>query len=134
MSEGEALMDTAKSRLSVLHKSFKEEKDYWVKKLEHDVEVTELATDFVRHAGSEVKTDAFVFALSDEVCHRLSKLAGDSPFLIYAALLAGLQVCLHKYTGARRIKVGSPARLKDGEAPTNALAIMNEVDSDTSFR
>ncbi len=127
-------MGTAKSRLSVFHKSFKEEKDYWIKKLERDAEVTELATDFVRSAGCEVETDSFDFALPADACLRLAKLAGDSPFLIYAALMAGLQVCLYKYTGGRKIKVGSPARLKDGETPANALAIVNEVYSDAPFR
>ena len=77
-------MGTAKSRLSVFQKSFKEEKDYWSKKLERDVEATELATDFVRSASGEVQTDSFDFALPSDVCLRLSKLAGDSPFLIYA--------------------------------------------------
>lgn len=127
-------MGTAESRLSVFHKAFKEEKDFWIKKLEHDTEVTELATDFARSVSVAVETESFVFALSGDVCVRLSKLAGDSPFLIYAALMAGLQVCLHKHTGSRRIRVGSPARLKDGEAPVNALAIVTEVDSNIAFR
>jgi amino acid adenylation domain-containing protein len=127
-------MSTAKSRLSVLHKSFKDEKDYWIRKLERDIEVTELPADFARSSGGEVELASFDFALSADVCARLSKLAGDSPFLIYAALMAGLQVCLYKHTGARQIKVGSPARVKDGEAPINALAIVGEVDSNISFR
>ncbi|HJP94904.1 MAG TPA: amino acid adenylation domain-containing protein [Pyrinomonadaceae bacterium] len=127
-------MSVAKSRLSVFDRSFKEEKDYWVKKFERDVEVTELATDFVRPSDGAVETNSFDFALFDDVALRLAKLAGDSPFLIYAALLAGLQVCLQKYTGARITTVGSPAREKDGAAPTNALAIINEVDSNAPFR
>ena len=127
-------MGTAKSRLSVFHKSFKEEKDFWFRKLERDVEVTELATDFARSAAGEVETESFAFALPGDVSVRLSKLAGDSPFLIYAALMAGLQVCLQKHTGARKIRVGTPALVKDGEAPVNALAIITEVDSNTAFR
>ncbi len=127
-------MGAAKSRLSVFHKSFKEEKDYWVKKLERDVEATELATDYARSASGAVETESFGFELSRDVSLRLAKLAGDSPFLIYAALMAGLNVCLQKYTGARRIKVGSPARQKDEETPVNALAIVTDVDSNATFR
>jgi len=112
----------------------KEQQSYWTERLAGGVTPAGLRPDFIATPGQDAKRGRLGLALPDELRPRLSRLTGDSPLLTYALLLASLKACLYRYTGLGRVVVGGPPR-RDGEDPApNALALLDEVRGDESFR
>jgi amino acid adenylation domain-containing protein len=130
------MMSTVKTKVPIFDNKLKEARDYWIKKLSREIEPSTLRTDFESPADAATQAQAFRVTLPADLSHKLTRLTGDSPFLLYTALMAALKVCLHKYTGSDLIVVGSPARQKDNDqTPTvNALAVVDEINSRLTFR
>ncbi|HZI16961.1 MAG TPA: amino acid adenylation domain-containing protein [Pyrinomonadaceae bacterium] len=108
--------------------------DYWRAKLSGLRGSSGPPLDFPRpdaYAGASAEAD---FGLPADVQQSLLKLTGDSPFLLYVALLTALNVCLHKYAGGETVVVGSPARRKQAPQPPNAVAVVSELSGRTTFR
>ena len=83
--------------------------DYWRAKLSGLRGSSGPPLDFPRpdaYAGASAEAD---FGLPADVQQSLLKLTGDSPFLLYVALLTALNVCLHKYAGGETVVVGRAA-------------------------
>ena len=129
-------MSVARSRVSILPRELKEERDYWLARLSRETETPGLKTDYPRPLNYATGAGSIEVTLPEHVSRQLSKLTGDSAFLTYTTLLAVLKVCLYKHTDSSAIVVGSPARRKEGmpETPVNALAIAVEVDGQMTFR
>jgi len=113
-----------------------EERDYWLDKLSQRPSISSLPARRSGAAGADLRSGSVEIVLAGELHQKLEKLTAGKPFLLYAALMATLKVCIYKYTGNNRIVVGSPARRNDsnntGEA--NALAIIDEVDGRLTFK
>ncbi|MGB9182072.1 MAG: AMP-binding protein, partial [Pyrinomonadaceae bacterium] len=129
-------MSTVTTIMPVFDSKLKEARDYWIKKLSREIEPSTLRTDFDRPADETSEAQTFRVTLPEDLSHKLARLTGDSPFLLYTALMAALKVCLHKYTGSDLIVVGSPARRKENDSTpaVNALAVVDELDSRVTFR
>ncbi len=114
----------------------KEHLGYWLEKLSGEHEVSNLVADFERPALYHPDKEVADFILSKELRQGLSKLTGDSPFLLHTTLMAALKICLRKYTGSARVVVGSPARRKQEGAASfaEAVAVVDVLDDGTSFR
>ena len=113
-----------------------EAQDYWRGKLSNLTERAHFLPDFERPSTYLDERQQITVTLPTPVCERLNKLSGNSPFLLYTALHAAMKVCLHKYSGSTQIVAGSPSR-KTVEAenePANALAIVDEVRGEMSFK
>ena len=85
-------------KIRTFDKKLKEEKDYWLDKLADRIEPANLRLDFERPRTFHAQTDTVEVRLPDGLQAKLTRLAANSPILIYAALLAALKICLHKYT------------------------------------
>jgi amino acid adenylation domain-containing protein len=124
-------MNVRNAERLVLDRRLNEERDYWLKRLSGELElstgVAELALP--RLGSSKEKVG---ITIAGDLYERFRKLTGGSPFLMYAFLMASLKVCLHKYSGRDVISVGSPALKALGRA--NALAIVGKVKDEMSFR
>ena len=122
-------------KIRTFDRKLKEEKEYWLSKLSGKVEPANLRLDFERPITFQARTDTVKVLLPGGLQAKLIKLTADSPLLLYAALLAALKICLHKYTGNSSIIVGSPALSKgDSDRPANALALLDEIEGSLSFR
>ncbi len=113
-----------------------DQREYWLKKLSAEREPSGLVADYRSVGGDAPRTESVEAALPADVVGELDRVAANSPFLVYTALLTALKVCLHKYSGSGAVVVGSPPRKKQGglfQRP-NALAIVDEVRGDMSFR
>ncbi len=113
-----------------------ESRFYWLKKLSNSVEATGIKQDFYR-IENRVRDDKTIeIEIKEELCEKLNKLANGKEFLLYAILLAALNVCLYKYNASDRITVGSPCLKKEGydQAESNSIVIVNKIDGDLSFR
>jgi amino acid adenylation domain-containing protein len=118
-----------------------EERQYWLDKLGLD----KLAggprpagprPDHPRPGHRCERSATVEIEIAGETFDRLSKLTGGEPFLEYAALTAALAACLYRHTQISPIVIGCPAlRTEDEpEDPHNAVAVVNEVDGQTTFR
>jgi amino acid adenylation domain-containing protein len=129
-------MNSVQAKTLTFDRELKEERDYWVEKLSHGTGLSNLRLDHDRSTadGSEIKS--IPLRLSEALTHKLTKITGDSPFLVNAVLLATLKICLHKYTGSSTITVGTPCRRRDEEPSpqANALAMVDHVDGQMSVR
>ncbi|QNP48173.1 AMP-binding protein [Diaphorobacter aerolatus] len=81
---------------------------WWREQLSGAHEVLELRTDRPRqpHAG-EYRAARHGFTLSAPLLERLRERSNGKGSTLFMALLTGLQVLLHRYTGQRDIRVGS---------------------------
>src|SRR6516225_171058 len=119
-------MDIGREQILVFDYDLIEERDYWLGRLSSGVGDSAVPSDRACPSGCST-LDAVVYATVEPESHReLTRLTGDSPFLLYAVLIACLKTGLHWYTGSRLITVGSPA-LRDFEG-RNALPIVDSID------
>jgi amino acid adenylation domain-containing protein len=120
----------------IIHRELKEERDYWLARLSHEAVASGLKLDSARPTLYAAEKDVVGVVLPEHVSLKLLKLTGDSPFLLFTLLVAGLKVCLHKHTGNDLIAVGTPARRRGNEqgAPVNALVIVDAVGGAQTFR
>ncbi len=114
---------------------------YWLDSLAGSLEPLDLATDKPRPPvqtwNGAVRRAAVPAALGE----RLSELAGRSGATLYMVLLAAFQALLHRYTGQRRILVGSPTagRLRpelEGLVGyfVNSLVMRGDLAGETTWR
>ncbi|HEY9283290.1 MAG TPA: condensation domain-containing protein, partial [Pyrinomonadaceae bacterium] len=129
-------MSTVKQPRLLFDSKLKAERDYWVAKLSGEMCASGLAADFERPAATSGARVPLALPVPDELSNGLSKFAGDSPVLLYAALLTALKVYLHRCNEGGPVVVGSPPLRGDGPASQtpNVLATVDEVDEQLSFR
>jgi amino acid adenylation domain-containing protein len=123
-------------KVAIFGKESKEEQEFWVEKLSQVSGSSNLIPDYERPPVYSSSNDSLQISLPEELNRKLCKLTNDSLFLLYTTLLAGLKICLHRYTGSDSIVVGSPARIKPEEATqaANALAIVDQLDEDSTVQ
>ncbi|HYG80159.1 MAG TPA: amino acid adenylation domain-containing protein, partial [Pyrinomonadaceae bacterium] len=113
----------------------KEERDYWLARLSRELVRANLPLDERRSKVAPRRRESVAVEFDEATRRALSKLTGGSPFLLNAALVAALKVCLYKYAGGGLLVVGSPAaRPEEGTPAANALAIVDEVGGGLSFK
>ncbi|CAG0930622.1 nonribosomal peptide synthetase DhbF [Thermoflexales bacterium] len=125
-------MSTTQPEILLFDSRLKEERDYWLGRLSGQTHQSNFLPVTRRFQKGLIKDGAVEIDLPVALQQSLKTLTGNSPFLVYTALLAALNICLYNYTGDRHIIVGSPA-LKDVEHP-NTLAIINQINPQVSFR
>src|ERR1700754_2301182 len=129
-------MHMSTKKIPVYSKEALEERDYWVAKLSCERQTSNLILDYERPEIYSDEKGIVEIALPPETCQKLVSLSGNSAFLIYAAMLAALKICIHKYTGSTHIVTGSPSRKKSdllAERP-NAVALIDEFNEAMSYK
>jgi len=101
-------MSATRSGRLIFNSKLKEERDYWLKRLSQKIDFSSLRPEFEKTTKSAGVKDTLSLRLPDETYEQLAQFTNDSPFLLYATLLAALKICLHKYTGNNSIVVASP--------------------------
>jgi fengycin family lipopeptide synthetase B len=98
-----------------------EARQYWLKKLSPDDEVTGFPLPPPRSANAEDQWQSINFAFPPVVCNRINALTEGSPFLLYVVAVAAVKMCFQKYSGANLISVGSPCRSGMGSGNKQTL-------------
>jgi fengycin family lipopeptide synthetase D len=105
------------------------EKDlqYWLRKLSDEPAVTGVPLDFKRPAAVNAGRDAVSLDIDAETRRLLDKLCGGDEVLIFAACVAALKLCLHRYTGVADIVIGTPIHERySGLTPLNKLLLLRD--------
>src|ERR1044072_8440791 len=122
-------MSVADLEVTIFDTRLKEERDYWIRRLSFEREISNVMLDHDRPIEYSPVKQMVEICLSGTDFQRLVELTNRSPVLLNATLMAAVSVVLHKYTESRNIVVGSPV-LKDSDGMRqrpNVLAIVNEV-------
>ena len=129
-------MSSSEADLLAFDRKMVEAGDYWAKQTSQAMQRGVMNLDYPRPAPYVEESESQQIGLTQCVLEKLTKLTGDSDFLLYTTLMTALKVCLRMYTGSRTIVVGSPARrFEDGSyVPPNALPIVDELEDRSSFR
>src|SRR5205807_2326680 len=109
-----------------------EERGYWLKRLAGHTELPAVILEPAMPRAAGAVKDVVNITLAGEHYQKFRSLTGGSLFLTYTFLMAGLMVCLHRYTRSNVVTVGSPALKALGRA--NALTIIGKVKKDATFR
>jgi len=83
------------------------ELQYWLGKLAGDPAAVGVPLDFKRPAAVGAARAAVPLDIDAETRARLDKVCGGDEVLAFAACVAALKVCLHRYTGVEDIVVGT---------------------------
>ncbi|HEX3251441.1 MAG TPA: amino acid adenylation domain-containing protein, partial [Pyrinomonadaceae bacterium] len=116
----------------IFNRELIEEKKAWSKTLAQPGGVSNLIADFERPQTQSSRKESTDITLPDDLYRSLTRLAGDSPFLLFTVLMAALKICLYRYNGSERVVVGTPATKESSRA--NALAIVTGISERMSFR
>lgn len=129
-------MNTQKRRISTLDSSLAEQREYWLNRLSRPLGDSRLRPDVEWTSVDGYEPGLVNAVIVGPGYDRLIRLTGESPFLIYATMLASLYVCLNRYTGSNSMAVGSPSVRSDEEPdrPPNMLAIVTEINGGQSLR
>jgi amino acid adenylation domain-containing protein len=122
-------IDATAPQVFVLDRRLRQQRDYWLARLQACGEPPGIELDFPRREGA-AQPETHLFDLPRPTLETLRALTGGDAFLTYVVLAAIAGICLHKYTGATSLVLGSPAR----GGPANALAIALELDPDRRFQ
>lgn len=82
--------------------------DYWTQQLAHAPEVLQLPLDYPRPMEKSYRGEACTRGLSQELMHRLQRLAHQQEATLFTALLSAYFVLLSRYTGQEDMIVGTP--------------------------
>lgn len=121
---------------AILDNKLDREKNYWLDKLADGLGATQLPLDNKRPAVFNAVRESVTFRLGAETEARLRELCAGKETLAFAVLVAALKVCLHKYTGARDIIIGTSIHEchDDTSALNRVLALRDVVDPAASVR
>ncbi|HYP26891.1 MAG TPA: MupA/Atu3671 family FMN-dependent luciferase-like monooxygenase [Blastocatellia bacterium] len=115
--------------------------DYWRKQLAGDLPALNLPTDRPRLQAQTFRGATQTFRLNEELTERLKSFAQAEGVSLFMALLAALQVLLHRRTGQREVLLGSPpvgARREDFQSVVgffhNPVVIRGDLSGDPTFR
>ncbi|SIT01149.1 non-ribosomal peptide synthetase [Achromobacter sp. MFA1 R4] len=81
---------------------------HWVQRLGGAQPVLQLPADGVRRPGAQYRAARHTFYLTAQAARELRATAQARQATLFAALLAGFQAVLHRYSGETDIRVGTP--------------------------
>jgi amino acid adenylation domain-containing protein len=85
----------------------KEQEEYWVNRLDGELPVLNIQTDYERPRVKSYEGGRLNFVIGKELTEKLNKVAKDTGVTLYTVLLAAYNVMLSKYTGQEDIIVGT---------------------------
>ena len=115
--------------------------DYWRKQLAGDLPALNLPTDRPRLQSQTFRGATQTFRLSEELTRQFKSFAQAEGVSLFMALLAAVQVSLHRWTGQKEILLGSPpvgTRRENFQNVVgffhNPVVIRGDLSGDPTFR
>src|SRR6266540_3069517 len=125
-------------------KKFKKEKNYWLNKLDGELAITSITTDFQRVKLSQYKIGTVNHKFSNDVFTKLISMSNDFDLALYIILLSAINYLLYKYTNNEDIIVGMPVFKESDEESieessekeyiNNIVALRSYVNTEDSFK
>jgi fengycin family lipopeptide synthetase D len=87
---------------------YDEEKQYWVRRLQHPLPVLELASDKSRPVVKTYSGDFAFYGIDDAVARQVITFCREQNVSLYVMMVSIVNILLHKYSSQEDIIVGSP--------------------------
>jgi amino acid adenylation domain-containing protein len=120
---------------------FSRHEAWWLNRLSGDLPVLDLPVDRPRPAARSFRGGSRTRTISPELTERLQHLGGEHRATLFAVLLAGFDVLLHRGSGQTDLLVGSPTsgRLNPELAETvgylvNPVVLRSDLSGSPTFR
>lgn len=114
---------------------------YWREQLDHDDQVLELPTDYPRPAVMTSNGATVRRSLDFDTVNAARSLAAESGATLFMVLLAGFQLLMARYSGQKRINVGTPIAGRETVETEyligffiNTVVMSTEISEELSFR
>ncbi|MCB2298641.1 non-ribosomal peptide synthetase, partial [Clostridium tagluense] len=111
-------MDKQLQNIMAFNNKFKNEKEYWEKRLSGDIEIASFSNNSSNIYTYDRKINTLNFKLSNEVFNRVLSVSNNSQYGIYMILLSGVNYILHSYSRCSDVIIGVP-KIKDNINKTN---------------
>src|SRR5262249_8338597 len=110
-------------------------RQYWLRVLSTDSWNSIIPMSYSEAANGTVE-EPLPLTITGVTFERLAKLTAGSPLLLYVTLLAGVKICLYKYSRTNLIVVGGGPRRAESESSgtDSPLAIIDHFEENLSFR
>ncbi|WP_342552941.1 amino acid adenylation domain-containing protein [Paenibacillus sp. FSL R7-0652] len=130
-------MDFTDEERGTIQVAFKKETLFWNDKFDgEEYTLTRMPYSKTPNSLAPVMTTVSG-SLSEEVAQRIYQMSRGTPLAAFMILLAGVQVLLHKYTGASEILVGMPIVRKQAEtrrSVNHTVILKNSLLEGTTFK
>jgi fengycin family lipopeptide synthetase D len=121
-------------------KRYKDEKQYWIKKLQSPLPVLEMVYDKPRPPVKTYSGDYLFYEIEETLSDKLIKFCKEKHISLYVALVSVVNILLHKYSSQQEIITGSPVagrgrpELEDQVGVyLNTVALRNKIRTNSSF-
>lgn len=108
--------------LRFLDEKLEKEKDYWLEKLSGDLTVSGVPLDSKRPALYNDEKQSVNIHITPDVESKLLKICSGNESLIFTVAVTALKICLHKYSAAADIIVGTTIHERYSE-----MASLNKI-------
>jgi len=115
---------------------FEDEKNYWLNKLDGDIEMSGFLIEFARPKLSQYLESSFQLEIKGDVFKRILSISKNSEHALFMILLSGVKFLLSRYTGNQDIIVGMPVfrQKEDAKYINNVLALRTYIQQEMSFK
>ncbi|MBN1050268.1 non-ribosomal peptide synthetase [Clostridium botulinum] len=121
-------------------REYENQQKYWMNKLDRDIPVLNIATDFSRPMVQQFDGQELKFKLDKCDTNKLKALAKETRTTMYMILLSAFNILLSKYSGQDDIIVGTPVSGRNHPdlenvigLLVNTLAIRSKIDFEKSY-
>lgn len=116
------------------------DKEYWLEKLDSELEALDLPLDFERPALQTYRGDTIMFEISGNLKSRLDSFNVSNGSTMFMTLLSAYYLLLHKLTLQEDLVIGIPVAGRDDVEVkdaigmfVNSLAVRNQINHDLSL-
>ena len=123
--------------MKVSNKKFEKERDYWINKLNADIEVTGFPLDYYRSRSQRYVRKTLKQSFSSEEVEKLTFISNKSDYGLFMILLSGVEYVLKLYTESNKILVIMPVFKQPdtkGELMNSILPLLTDVKECKTFK
>jgi len=109
------------------------ERDYWLSKLEGNLEKSIIPYD-LKGSNQSFKTENFT--ITDKLFTRMLQISKGNDIKLYMLLISGITILVNKFTNSNDVILGGPILQQNvqGTFINTALALRNQINDDMNFK
>ncbi len=130
-------MDKYTKNIMLSSEKFREERQYWLDKLQGDFSMTGIPADYPYSVNTGFKASMITKKISGEIFDRIMKIGNCTELSVYIILLAAVKSLMYIYNRNEDIVVGMPVLKAKEQSAVNInslLPLRDSINANTPFR